>query len=60
MSADRIPDVIHPEKMERWLDRIPDIRYLGGMSDVTRRKGDVCVSKRKKATWQFLERPPSR
>ena len=27
MSADRIPDVIHPEKVERWADRIPDVRH---------------------------------
>ena len=59
MSTDRIQDVIHPEKMERRPDRIPDMRYSGGMSDATRRKGDVCVSKREKATWQFLKRPPS-
>ena len=28
----------------------------GGMSYATRRKGDVYVSKREEATWQFLER----
>ena len=27
MSADRIPDVIHLEKVERWADRIPDVRH---------------------------------
>ena len=43
------------------------VRYSGGMSDdfrpdgvsyATRRKGDVCVSKREGVTWQFLGRIP--
>ena len=28
----RIPDVRHPDKVERWPDRILDVRYSGGMS----------------------------
>ena len=31
---------------------------LGGMSDATRRNGDVCVSKKEEATWQVLGRIP--
>ena len=43
------------------------MRYSGGMSDdfcpggvsyTTRSKGDVCVSKKEGATWQFLVRIP--
>ena len=50
-----------------WLDRMAAVRYSGGMSDdfrpggvsyATRRKGDVCLSKREGATWQFLGRIP--
>ena len=44
----RIPDVRHPDKVERWPDRIPEVRRpggmsenfcLGGMNDATYRKG---------------------
>ena len=28
MSVDRISDVRYPEEMERWPDRIPNVRYL--------------------------------
>ena len=28
----RIPDVRHPDKVERWPDGIPDVRHPGGMS----------------------------
>ena len=79
-SADKIPDVRYPDKVERRPDRIPDVKYPekverrpdkiptpggmsydsrpGGMSDATRRKGDVYMSKREKATWQVLGRIP--
>ena len=52
MSADRILNVI-------YLGRMSENFSPSGMSDVTRRKGDVWVSKREEVTWQFLERPPS-
>ena len=52
----RIPDVIHPDKVERWPDRISDVRHSGGMSenfrlcgmsDATCRKGlSVCPMER--------------
>ena len=29
---DRIPNVRYLEEVERWLDKIPDVRYPGGMS----------------------------
>ena len=54
-------------RVECWRRRIPDVRCPGGMSDdfrpggmsyATRRKWDICVSKRKEATWQFLGRIP--
>ena len=59
MSADRIPDMIYPGGMRESF-------RLGGMSDATRRKGGVCVSKREEAcvskreeaTWQVLGRIP--
>ena len=35
----RIPDVRHPNKVERWSDIIPDVRHPGGMSE--RRIPDV-------------------
>ena len=45
----------HPDKEERWPDRIPDVRHPGGMSEnfrpggmsyAARRKGGlVCVCK---------------
>ena len=43
MSADRIPDVIYSGGTRESF-------RPGGMSDATRRKGDVCVSKREEAT----------
>ena len=52
MSADRIPDVIYPGGMRKSF-RPGGMRENfrpGGMSDATRRKGDVCVSKREEAT----------
>ena len=30
---DRIPDVRHPEKVECRPDKIPDVRYPSGMSE---------------------------
>ena len=59
---DRIPDVRYPEKVECRPDRIPTPGGMsydsrpGGISDATRRNGDVCVSKREEATWHFLGR----
>ena len=59
------PDVRYLNRVERWPDRMAKVKHLGGMSDdfrpggtsyVTRRKTDVCVSKREEATWQFLGR----
>ncbi|RVW94101.1 hypothetical protein CK203_038220 [Vitis vinifera] len=66
-SGDRrriIPDVRYPKKVERRPDRILTLSgmsydsRLGGMSDATRRNGDVCVSKKEEATWQVLGRIP--
>ena len=60
MSADRIPDVIYPGEMRESF-RPGGMRENfrpGGMSDATRRKGDICVSKKEEATWQFLGRIP--
>ena len=57
----------YPDKVERWPGRISDVRHPGGVSDdfrpggmsyATRRKGDVCMSKREEATWHFLRRIP--
>ena len=55
----RIPDVRHPDKVERWPDRISDVRHPGGMSenfhpggmsDATCRKGlSTCPREREPA-----------
>ena len=37
--ADRISDVRHPDKVERWPDRIPEVRHPGGMSENFRPSG---------------------
>ena len=48
--SDRIAAMRHPDKVERWAGKIPDVRHPsgisenfrpGGMSDATRRKGAV-------------------
>ena len=57
----------HPDKVERWLDRIPDVRHSGGMSENFRPggmsdamccKGLSACPKGEGATQQFLGRIP--
>ena len=31
LTRRQTPAAKYPEKVERWLDRIPDVKYLGGM-----------------------------
>ena len=54
MSYDSRPSVM---SYDSHLSGMSDSRP-GGMSEATRRKGDVCASKREGATWQFLGRIP--
>ena len=52
-QSDRIATVRHLDKVERWPDRIPNVRHPGGMSYVARRKGgsSACARCRDPSSW---------
>ena len=57
LTRRQAPTAKYPEKVERRPDRIPDVRYSGGMSDATCRKGSF-TCQREREPRQFLGRIP--
>ena len=54
----RIPDVRHPDKVERWPDIIPNVRRPGGMSENFRPGGMSDATCRKGLSACLREREP--
>ena len=58
--SDIIAVVRHPDKIERWPDRIPHVRHPGGMNENFRPDGmsDAMCRKGKGVTRHFLGKIP--